>query len=184
MYMDNIYTYIYMIHCGMLALNKVTHHTVYGIRKYTYTYIFNAIKCVAVCAFPPVDVYAALWPWKINTQRIPWPSEKEHGAKNLDQAIKDNHDGDDHNDDHTQQLSTLTLPTLTLHHTSTLILPQAALDDTSAGMLCREVSGSPVDSMINGYWTHLESRRIWSLFKFKRLESPCNHAAENTSQLR
>jgi hypothetical protein len=31
------------------------------------TYTFNVIKHVGVRAFPPVDVYAALWYWKIHT---------------------------------------------------------------------------------------------------------------------
>jgi hypothetical protein len=84
-----------------------------------------------VCVFPlVVDVYAALWYWKIHTRRIlPWPSEKE-SAENLDRAINDDHDEDDHDDDHTQQP-----PTLTLHHTSTLILPQAVPDKSSVGLL-------------------------------------------------
>jgi hypothetical protein len=51
----------------MSALNKVIYHTVYGIKKCTYTYTFNVIKHVGVRAFPPVDVYAALWYWKIHT---------------------------------------------------------------------------------------------------------------------
>jgi hypothetical protein len=64
------------------------------------------------------------------------PPEKEH-AKNLDQAINDDHDEDDdsHNDDYMQQPLTLAL----LHPP----------DESSVGMHApsREVNGGPANSM-------------------------------------
>jgi hypothetical protein len=99
-------------------------------KTHTHMYTFDAIQCVAVCGCISscIFVYAALWYWKIHTQGIPWPSEKEH-EENLDQAINvEDHDEDGHDDDNHTQLSLYTI-----HSTS--ILPQAAPDKCSIRLL-------------------------------------------------